>query len=132
MTTNFYDANSAPDPSEWHSLSVAERIRLVRSYHQTRRIKLRNVKLHTALHVAVEQHVAQGYGPTCRTMERLQTEGLTRHEAIHAIASVLSKFTDELSNPETRPQEDFNRRMNAAIEALTATAWKTIGDAGVE
>lgn len=125
MSGTFYDPNKAPDPPEWQALSDVERIRLTRNFHQAARIKSKSLKLHAAIHVAVEDQIAMGYGPTCRTMARLQAEGLNRHEANHAIGSVLSQFSAELSNPKSESQSNFNLRMNAAIESLTAAKWKS-------
>jgi hypothetical protein len=126
MAETFYDPQSAPEPQEWLALTEAERRRLTRSFHQSARIKLRNSKLHAAIHTAVETQIATGYGPSCRAIKRLQEQGLTRHEAVHAIGGVLDRFLQELSNPPSQP--DFDRRMSAAIEALTAEAWKEAGD----
>jgi hypothetical protein len=49
------------------------------------------------------------------------TEGLDRHEAIHAIASVLSQFMHDLmSSP---PGGMPNQAYFAALERLTAEVW---------
>ena len=132
MPSTFYDPEIAPDPQEWLALSEVERIRLARSYHQAARIKLPNVKLHAAIHAAVENQIATGYGPTCRAMARLQEQGLTRHEATHAVGTVIAQFVHELSTPGPEPKMDFNQRMNAAIEALSASEWRTDGGTGNE
>lgn len=125
----FYSPDKTPDPKEWLALSEVERMRLARSYHEAARIKLPNVKAHAAIHAAVENQIAIGYDPTCRAIVRLQEQGLDRHDAIHAVGSVLVQFIYELSKDGSTPQEDFNSRMNAGIDALTAEGWRASGDA---
>lgn len=127
MPRSFYDPDKTPDPREWLALDEQERIQLARNYHQAARIKMPSVKAHAAIHAAVENQIAIGFGPSCRALERLQKEGLTRHEAIHAIGSVLAAFIQELSTSEVASQDDFQARMVTAIEALTAAKWRALG-----
>lgn len=127
MSSTFYDPDKTPEPKEWLALPEGERIRMAHSFHQAARIKLPNVKLHAAIHVAIENQIATGYGPTCRAMDRLQEQGLTRHEAIHAIGNVLAHVIYELSSSGSEPKLDVNQRMDAAIDALTASDWKANG-----
>lgn len=106
-----YDPLEAPDPSEWLALDEAERILLVRSHHESAGIEMPNVLLHAAFHaafhVAVENQIAMGdENPVRRALERLMAEELDRHEAIHAIGSVLAahihaiaKRTDHGTDP---------------------------------
>jgi hypothetical protein len=128
MPRSFYDPDKAPDAGEWLGLDEQERIRLARSYHEAARIKLPSAKAHAVIHAAVENQIATGFGPSCRAIERLQKEGLTRHEAIHAIGSVLAAFIHELSSAEGASPGDFQARMNTAIEALTAAKWRALAD----
>jgi hypothetical protein len=85
-----YDPMAAPDPAQWLALSEAERMERVTAHHDAAGIALPNARLHAFVHVAVENQLAEGYGPTLRAMERLQAASLTRHEALHAIGNVLS------------------------------------------
>jgi hypothetical protein len=128
MPRSFYDPDKAPDASEWLGIDEHERIRLARNYHEVARIKVPSVKAHAAIHAAVENQIATGFGPSCRAIERLQKEGLTRHEAIHAIGSVLAAFIHELSTADAASRDDFQARMNTAIEALTAAKWRALAE----
>ena len=123
MSLSFYDPEATPDATEWLALAESERMRLTRAHHRASGVKLPNAKVHAAVHVVVENQIATGFGPTCRAMERLQTQGLTRHEATHAIGTVIASFSHELT---TAPQPDFNKRMHAAIDALSAEQWKNM------
>ena len=125
MSATHYDPDKAPDPKEWLALDEYERIRLARNYHVSRRAKLPNAKAHAVFHAIVENQIAQGFGPSCRAVERLQAEGLTRHDAIHAIASVLANFLFEAqTNPTAMPEPERLRALNQAIDALSAAAWR--------
>ena len=72
-----YNPESAPEPAPWLELDEQERIVLVAA--------------HAAFHTAVENQIAMDLEPVVRAMHRLTKEGLTRHDAIHAIGSVLAE-----------------------------------------
>jgi hypothetical protein len=84
-----YSPDQAPDPREWLSLDEGERLRLVEAYHSLEKIQVANARLHAAIHTVVETQVAIPEQTVVDTMNRLQHEGLSRHEAIHAVGSVL-------------------------------------------
>src|SRR5439155_17972527 len=92
-----YDPLVPPSPEEWESIDEAERIRLAGEYHRRARIRLPNVRVHAVFHVIVENQIALGdETPVRRTMARLMSEGLDRHEAIHAVGSVLAAHMHEV------------------------------------
>jgi hypothetical protein len=126
MPATYYDPDNPPIPSEWLALGESERIRLAQSYHVSARIKLPNVKAHAAIHAIVENQIATGFGPSCRAVERLQREGLTRHEAIHAIGSVVAEFAyASLHGQSSDSVGATQNRMNRAIESLFASTWNS-------
>ena len=87
------DPLEAPEPKEWLAIDEAERIQLAQDYYRRARVRLPNEKLHAVFHVVVENQIALGDEiPVQSTLQRLMVEGLDRHEAIHAIASVLAEF----------------------------------------
>ena len=130
MSVTFYDPEKAPDPTEWLAMGEIERIRVAQNYHVSARIKLPNTKAHAVIHAVVENQVATGFGPTCRAIERLQSQGLTRHEAVHAVGSVVAEFSyQSLQNPQTSSSSGLQARMNNAIEQLTADAWRSSSSA---
>ena len=73
------------------------------------------------LHVVIENQIALGDEiPVQSTAQRLMTEGLDRHEAIHCIASVLAEFMHDLmGNPGTKNNQEYF----AALQRLTVQAW---------
>jgi hypothetical protein len=128
MSSTYYNPESAPNPAAWLAHPEGERIRLVKIFHVSERIELPDVEAHSAAHVIVENQVASGYGPSCRALARLQEQGLSRHEALHAIAMVVCRCLQSAvvgsSPPSTR---EIQLRMSDEIDALSAAEWRSIG-----
>ena len=81
---------------------------------------------HALFHAIVENQVAEGVEPTCRTMERLRREGLTRHDAVHAVGSVIAQFVyDSMRGDGGGSTGDALRELNAKIESLSAREWRS-------
>lgn len=117
-----YDPERAPVPEDWLALDEQERIALVAAHHRRTRVKLPNRQLHAAIHVVVENQLAERIAVVEATVERLLAEGLDRHEAIHAIGSVVAEHLWKAMNEKLRgpdPMEEYFRR----LEALTASDW---------
>lgn len=125
-----YDPLIAPDPAEWLATDEGQRIFLALNYHRSARVKLPNERLHAAIHVVVENPVAMGDElPVRRVLDRLQTEGLDRHDAIHAIASVLTEHMADMLKAGT-PQTDGNEAYWTGLRRLTAKGWRRGSDEG--
>ena len=119
-----YDANQNPAAAEWLALEEGERLHLVEEYHRRMRIQLPNPTVHAVAHCVVENQIAMGDElPVRQTLERLISEGLDRHDAIHAVGSVLMRHMYELmQHPTTAPvdQSVYFRE----LEDLTAKRWR--------
>jgi hypothetical protein len=74
-TVTCCDPDTAPDVKQWRALDEHERIRLAKNYHQSARIKLPDSKAYAIFHAAVENQVAEGFGPTCRPLARWLNTG---------------------------------------------------------
>lgn len=123
-----YDPEFAPDPEDWLALDEQERIYLVEAHHRACRIKLPNVEAHAAFHAIVENQIAEGLESVVRAMPRLMSEGLSRHEALHAIGTCLAAYLFEVLN--TKDEDDANTalvRYNAEVERLSASGWLQLG-----
>ena len=120
-----YDPEAAPEPVEWLALDEQERIELVAAHHQAARINLPNVQMHAATHVIVENQIAESFEPTVRAMARLANQGLSRHDAVHAIGCVVTEHLFETLNSKAKDTPDtIQARLNAAIERLSAKEWR--------
>jgi hypothetical protein len=120
---NHYNPDHAPNPAQWLTLDEQTRIDLAEEYHRAHRIKLPTVQAHAMFHVVVENQIAEELEYVVRAMARLAAEGLSRHDAIHAIGSVLAEHLHGLLNASTgekHPMTDYA----AAVERLTAKGWR--------
>ncbi len=119
-----YDANDRPHSATWLELDENERIDAVMDYHRRAAVKLENLKLHAITHVVVENQVALGEPtPVPATLNRLMHEGLDRHEAIHAIGSILMSIVSDVSH-DPDIGGDINARYSRELAKLTAAGWR--------
>ncbi len=117
-----YDPEQTPNAGEWLALDEQERIDLVAKYHRLARIGMPSVKMHASIHAVIENQVAEGHEPVVRAMKRLTSAGLSRHDAVHAIGSVLAEHIFEVLH-EAPPDGDPMVNYDAAVERLTADTW---------
>jgi len=124
-----YDADKAPDPDEWLELDEHERIDLVVAYHRRGNLPVGgSAKAHAATHVIVENQVAMGDATVVpATLDRLMREGLDRHEAVHAIGSVLLKIVFDVTTGTCDRDADINSEYGRKLAGLTAASWRTTG-----
>ena len=120
---NRYDPEYAPNPEQWLALDEQERIDLAEEHHRIANIKLPNLQAHAALHAIVESQIAQNLESVVRAMAHITAGGLSRHEAIHAIASVFVEHIYELFDPAANANNSASI-YNAAIERLTERSWR--------
>ena len=121
---NRHDPLVPPDPEEWLAVDEEERIELVLEYHQRADIELPNQTVHAAIHAIVENQVALGDEvPVGRTLERLMREGLDRHDAIHAVGTVLAGLIWELMRGGDVDTTDPNLAYHEKLRSLTAQEW---------
>jgi phytoene/squalene synthetase len=117
-----YDPLHPPDPRAWLDLDEAERLDLVSEYHEPTGEEFQDTQVHAAIHVAVENQLAEHLPSVEAALQRLQAEGLDRHNAVHAIASVLAEHLHDIiqgHSPETDPNEPYYR----ALEKLSVATW---------
>ena len=117
-----YNPEHMSEPESWLELDEQERILLIETYHRGARIKLPNVTAHALLHAIVENQIALNLDPVVRAMHRLGKEGLTRHDAVHAIGSVVAEHLfDILKTSQNDDSAALQARYYAAVERLTAS-----------
>ncbi len=119
-----YDPSVPPDPHDWLGTGEARRIEMVSSYHRRAGFRLPRLRLHATIHVIVENQLAAEEPIVVQTLERLQREGLDRHDAVHAIGSVLAEHLYELMKGEMPSEVDPNPAYLNSLERLTAAGWR--------
>jgi Domain of unknown function (DUF1841) len=118
-----YDPDKPIDPEEWTALDEGEREYLVEQYHRKKRIKVPNLRMHAMFHVVVENQIALGDDiPAQKTLARLMREGLSRHDAVHAIGSVVASHMFNLIK-HGPTSKDSNADYYRQLEELTAARW---------
>lgn len=119
-----YDPLSPPDPQIWESEDDSEARQWVLDYHRRAGTELPNELIHATIHVIVERQVLLGdETPVAATLERLKREGLNRHDAVHAIGSVLAGIMWELTRGTEFADDDPNVAYAEELEKLTAKSW---------
>jgi hypothetical protein len=121
-----YDPEVEPSAAEWLSTDEAERLALVTSWHRRRRIRVPQLTLHATIHVVVENQIALGESVVIDAVARLRAEGLTRHDAVHAVGRVLAEHIyDRLKSSATtaNPNAPYLDR----LRRLTAAEWLRSG-----
>ena len=128
-----YDPLTEPNPQQWLATDEQQRIDLVLAYHRRAGLGGPRIMAHASIHVAVENQIADDELPVRRIVRRLMSEGLDRHDAIHAIGSVLIvDISDRLREAESGSWQakndlDWAAARNKAyfdqLERLTADEW---------
>lgn len=125
-----YDPDHAPDPREWLALDEADRIDLVTEWHEASDEPLPDAGdwvLHSVIHVIVENQAAENACGVRDKIERLVGEGLDRHDAIHAVGSVVAEHMHEViagGGDTAMDQEAYARELSE----LTAAGWRASAD----
>jgi hypothetical protein len=118
-----YNPDKSPTPTDWLATDEGDRIELVAAFHRRMKVKLPSAQLHAVIHVVVENQLALGEEIVVNTLSRLQGEGLSRHDALHAIGSVLAENLYELmqeGEASTAPYRQYLER----LQKLTAKSWR--------
>jgi hypothetical protein len=126
MVTN-YDPLVCPDPYKWLRTDEDQRHDVVRRFHRRAGAYVgNNEQLHCAMHVIVENQIALGDETAVpRTITRLVSQGLDRHDAIHAVGTILMRHMVR----SVREHQVFSpQSYDADLEALTPESWLA-GDA---
>jgi hypothetical protein len=117
-----YDPETAPDAVDWLELEENERIRRIASHHRRVKVKLPNPQVHATLHSVVENQIAEEMQTVRETVARLQKEGLSRHDAIHAVGSVLVGRLYTLMQEGARAQFEVEAYFQD-LRSLSAEKW---------
>jgi hypothetical protein len=124
-----YDPDVGPDPEHWLALDEGERLRQAIDHHERHDALLANLELHATIHVVIENQIAMGdEAPARAALERLMGEGLTRHEAVHALGSALGDMIFAITNGASGEEaERFHTdAYNEAIARITAKDWRRL------
>jgi hypothetical protein len=119
-----YDPDIPPNPSDWLAADEGLRLALVTDYHHGMDLAESRLRLHAAIHVVVENQIALGEQVVIDAMNRLQHEGLSRHDAVHAIGMVVSEHLFEILRSDTDDVVNQTKPYFERLKQLTADAWR--------
>jgi hypothetical protein len=116
-----YDPAVAPDPRSWLGMGEQERMTAIRKYHERARVRVPSLQGHAIVHTIVESQLADGHAAAIRALDRLVESGLDRHEALHAIGSVLSRHLFQTVQGE-KPFD--TAAYDSQLDELTVEGWR--------
>jgi hypothetical protein len=124
--TSRYDPQHPPVPETWLGLDEWERIARVARFHEPRHADSSEATAHATFHVVVENQIALGdQTPVAAAVDRLTSEGLDRHEALHAVGAVFAQcYFDVVQGTTPRDPDALREAYYAEVRALTAERWR--------
>jgi hypothetical protein len=120
-----YDGNREPDAESWLQLDESERMDAVLRYHKGMGLKGEPAQLHAIVHTVIENQLAEGHEVVRRTLDRLMAEGLTRHEAMHAIGV---PFSEQMLETLKKQRLFDTAKYERALGSLTAASWRALAE----
>jgi hypothetical protein len=123
-----YDPERDPVADEWLALSELQRIDLVAEAHRLLGGFGESLLAHSAIHAVVETQLAQGQPAEVQaTLSRLRRGGVKRHDAIHAIGSVLAEHLSQVLHAIDDPPEFDEESYIRGLANLSARQWRVGG-----
>jgi hypothetical protein len=120
-----YDPMIAPAAADWLQLDEFTRMNLIEDYHRHAGIRVPNEQAHAIIHAIVENQLALRVDAVVTAMQRLAGEGLDRHEALHAVGTILAGLLHELMHSGTTATPEVTNDMYAtALGKLSAAWWR--------
>jgi len=118
-----YNPDHPINSEEWLAIDEERRLALVDEYHEGMFDSAQQRRLHSSIQTTVENQIAMGdETPARATLERLMKEDdLGRHEAIHAVGSVLAGLLHEAI---TGKQNFSNEVYGKQLAGLTRKSWE--------
>lgn len=116
-----YDPEVTPDRAEWLATTEADRLAAVQRHHKRATRGTERPALHAAIHVVVETQLAERHPAAAAAMDRLIADGLSRHDALHAIGSLVAEdIFDILKSKRPHDPKAYARKLHR----LTAASWR--------
>ena len=119
-----YDADHAPAAKKWLGLGEQERLDRVKRYHETAFEPGRrppSLLRHAGMHVIVENQIASREPPqVAEALGRLKNDGMSRHDAIHAIGWLLTEHMRQAMEKNNPVDEGAYAR---DLEDLSLASW---------
>lgn len=118
-----YNPAKSPDRAEWRALSERDRIDLIYEYHDFIGETGENMEAHAAIHAAIETQIAEDVPEIRVTLGRLRKQGLNRHDAIHALGSILAQHMQNIINSSYEDGVDQNAQYSMMLASFDVADW---------
>ena len=118
-----YNPAKNPEPKEWLALDEHIRLDLISQFHEDHGEFGESMELHAGIHAVVETQLAMDAPNVRSALGRLQKSGLTRHEAIHAIGSVVAEHIHDLMASQDVDSDEANSQYYEKLRTFTAEDW---------
>lgn len=119
----YYNPLKAQNRRSWLSMDEAERVELIRQYHEQNGEYGESLDTHAAIHCAVETQISMETPVVCEALGRLLDQGLNRHDAIHAIGTVLAEHIHDLLSQKEDAETDPNEQYYERLSRFNADDW---------
>ncbi len=118
-----YSPVHEPDYRVWLACPEQDRLDSVIAYHQRLGLSDMEVRRHSLIHVVVENQLAEEVAAVAAKLDELMAGGLDRHEAIHAIGSVVMELIYRtMGRHDIKPDAAID--YDNALSALTVASWR--------
>ncbi len=110
-----YDASKDLNAAIWNKLTNEQRIAAVQQHHEKDKPHkpTPNLTIHSALHAIVETQIAVGNPVQMKAAYlRMRQAGLSRHDSIHALGSVVAHYVAESQAGTLVGEADYLRALN--------------------
>ena len=98
-----YNPAKSPDRQQWMALDKTRQLELVRQAHTDMDAGESAVASHCGMHSAVETQIAENSPGVRNAMGRLRKQGISRHNAVHAIGLVLIQHMRRMATSQDEP-----------------------------
>jgi len=114
-----HDPENAPNPKDWLELDKQQRLRMIELYLDREGGYGGSLQRQASIHAIVETQLAESITPVKAAFMRLRDNGVSRHEAVRTIGSILADCM-----PQAVRSGDVGAALNkeylAKLEVLTA------------
>ncbi|MGI2029721.1 hypothetical protein [Endozoicomonas acroporae] len=121
----YYNPDKPLNISEWLVLDDAQRKILVYNFHESIGAEFQDdgaLTMHSYMHVVVENQIAANVDLVSETVTKLVRQGLSRHEALHAISAIIVEdIFDMLKGSKS---EFCLKKYRRKLEKITAKRWR--------
>ncbi len=112
-----------PNYDAWLALDEGERIQLAKAFHESHGEFGESLNLHAGMHGIIETQLAMDAPNAREALVRLQEQGLTRHDAIHAIGSVLMEHIYDIQTSVFSTAEEANNHYAESLKNFNVEDW---------